>query len=27
MVAWVDIVAMLFVPWAAWIDRHRAFGA
>lgn len=25
MIAFVDIGMWLFVPWAAWIDRHRVF--
>jgi hypothetical protein len=23
-VAWVGLAGLLFVPWAAWIDRHRS---
>ena len=23
-IAWVGLAGMLFVPWAAWIDRHRS---
>jgi len=25
MIAWVGIAGWLFLPWAAWTDRHRVF--
>jgi hypothetical protein len=26
-IAWVGLAGLLFVPWAAWIDRHRSVRA